>query len=104
MAAAGKFEVAIFSARSHCLDAMKSEPFIGCPGSPRLIGAPVRSRTMRSQWSAPQPPPQSALLKYEACLPGETHTLAPWSFALIVEARAIWLTSQTVFSCAEAYQ
>ena len=45
---AGKFEVFIFSLSGHRFDATNTDPFIGCPTSPRLMIARTRSGTIRS--------------------------------------------------------
>src|SRR6266852_9418023 len=36
----GKLVPAILAASGHAAEAMKAEPFMGCPGSPRLISFP----------------------------------------------------------------
>ena len=88
----------------HTGESVHAAPFIGAVSSPTLTSFVVVSRSILRQLSPPQPCVQMALFRKDACLPREIQTVGPCSSASTVAARAIWLESHTVPSCAAAYQ
>ena len=90
--------------RGHRAEAIHVAPFNGVPGSPMFSNALTRSRCPSGQVSPPQPRVQWPRARYEACLPREMYTGGPAVNAFSVDARAPLDWSQTVSSCAAAYQ
>ena len=74
---AGKSLLLIFIASGHRADAIQSDPFIGEPGSPRLMIRVGERGIVFPNTSLPQPWRTVFPVKKEACLPDETHTFAP---------------------------
>src|SRR5688572_5347385 len=94
----------IFSASAHSFEAIQSAPFMGAFDSPMLIKLASGITVASLHLSTPQPNRQFPGLRYDACFPCETHTVAPRVSAPRSAARAPLLASHTVFSCAAAYQ
>src|SRR3954454_18477284 len=94
----------IFSASGHRPELAHAAPFMLLEGSPRLISRAIAMGCMAMHLSAPQPYAHFAWLRNEACLPREIQTAGPCASPSMVAARAIWLASHGVFSCAAAYQ
>ena len=101
---AGKSLRRIFAASGHSMECDHAAPFIAEVYSPRLTTLAETRGFVSAQRSPPHPRWHSSSSRNDPCLPLDIQTVAPCVSASSVDALVIWLASQTVPSCAAAYQ